>query len=217
MFFNNITSTITPIPINTTSIFTIDDIALMYPQVNTIQQQPIIKFEFKFELRDIFEQISNDPNNNSFRTCRHLEVPHEINTIQPGQYCMLNVLDGGMYIQWYYYNTLNGQHMFIFENNSDDIKIYTGYKIPTIPISTPIIATNNISSEYKCLNIDNLNNVQQQYYDDSDYENDSDLNYDLNYDLNCNIYNYDEQSDYYSDDNNDLNEFDESKIRNKTN
>lgn len=86
------------------------------------------------EKQEIFENISNNIDKYySPRQCRYVEVPENIDSIQKGQYCSLAVAGGGFFTQWYYYCTLDGRHMLIFEFLKNDTKIYSGREIKKRP------------------------------------------------------------------------------------
>jgi hypothetical protein len=87
-------------------------------------------------LQKIFEDISNDPMNyNKLRQCRSWSIPKNINSIQPGQYCVIPTEGGGAYTQWYYYKTLNNRHLLIFGvfDSKKNCRTYSGREIFDIP------------------------------------------------------------------------------------
>lgn len=91
-----------------------------------------------YELQNIFEEVSNNLRKHySLRQCRCWNIPNNIHTLQPGQYCIIPT-DGGDYCtEWYYYKTLNGRHMLIFStlNTTTFERSYTGRDIPDVPIN----------------------------------------------------------------------------------
>lgn len=85
------------------------------------------------KMSEIFEKVSNNPETNKYqRDCREMIVPDNIDDIQPGHYCILDVSGGG-YTNWYYYRTLDGRHMLIFESFNYNSKTYMAREIPCVP------------------------------------------------------------------------------------
>jgi len=86
------------------------------------------------ELIEAFEKVASEPDKYNYsRNCRYMEVPPNIDEIEPGQYCVIATSGGGYYTQWYYYKTLDKKHMLIFQTYRLEGYIYTGREIPTIP------------------------------------------------------------------------------------
>lgn len=86
------------------------------------------------ELVKSFEKVASEPDKYNYsRDCRYMEVPSNINEIEPGQYCIIPTSGGGYYTQWYYYKTLNKKHMLIFQTYESDKYTYAGREIQTIP------------------------------------------------------------------------------------
>lgn len=105
------------------------------------------------DMQQLFEEIALKSNKLDIqRQCRAMDVPDNINELEPGQYCLLNVEGGGYYCQWYYYYTLNKRHILIFRspNDSECGFSYSGREIDEIPISfTPYCNLNSRSGSSK--------------------------------------------------------------------
>jgi len=87
-------------------------------------------------LQNIFEEVSNNPaKRNSLRDCRTWVIPENIETFQPGQYCVIPTAGGGWSTEWYYYKTLDGRHMLIFStlNTSTYEKTFSGRELSRAP------------------------------------------------------------------------------------
>ena len=96
----------------------------------------IENYDSNENLQKIFEDIfHNHVNYNKLKQCRSWIIPKNINTIQPGQYCVIPTEGGGAYTEWYYYKTLNSHHMLIFGvfDSKKNNRTYSGREILDIP------------------------------------------------------------------------------------
>lgn len=111
-----------------------------------------------FSKWEIFEHISNNLDTyRSFRDCRFMDIPQSINKIKPGQYCIIPVEGGGYFTEWYYYNTLDGRHMLIFETINPTVK-YTCKEIYKRPEYIDNIYPKMSENDFELLN-PNFSNI----------------------------------------------------------
>ncbi len=116
--------------------FTFPSDSLGQTNMNVLDKNISENFFNSDYFQNIFEEVANKPEKYCYlRQCRCWVVPKNINTIQPGQYCIIPTAGGGGSTEWYYYKTLNKRHMLIFAS-LDTITMktrYTGREIPDVP------------------------------------------------------------------------------------
>jgi hypothetical protein len=84
----------------------------------------------------IFEGlVANQIRCNRLRQCRSMEVSEKLELTPCGEYRLLFTDGGGDYCQWYYYHTLDGNHMLIFRTPYGDNFRFSGRKIDKVPTS----------------------------------------------------------------------------------